>query len=98
MSPKISIVIACLNCSRTLRKCLESIREQSYLNKEIVLIDALSSDETLNIVREYEESIDYWESSADTGIYHAWNKALAHVNGEWVIFLGADDYFTQMTF
>jgi glycosyltransferase involved in cell wall biosynthesis len=35
----------------------------------------------------------YFESASDRGIYHAWNKALDHAHGEWICFLGADDFF-----
>lgn len=91
--PKISIVIATLNCAQCIEKCLESIVAQTYSNKEIVLIDGVSSDGTLDIIRKYSGNIAYWESSRDAGIYQAWNKGLSHVNGEWVIFLGADDLF-----
>jgi hypothetical protein len=39
--------------------------------------------------------ISYWESKKDKGVYHAWNKALDHANGEWICFLGADDVFWE---
>lgn len=95
--PKISIVIATLNAGRTLKACLDSIVEQTHADKEIILMDGGSTDNTLDIVREYEQVITYWESSKDTGIYHAWNKALPHVCGDWVMFLGADDFFFSAT-
>lgn len=91
--PKISIVIATLNCAQCLGKCLESIISQTYSNKEIVLIDGVSSDGTLDLIQKYNRNIAYWESSPDTGIYQAWNKSLHHVSGEWLVFLGADDFF-----
>jgi len=75
-APRISIVIATLNAGKTLKICLESIIEQTHADKEIILMDGGSTDDTLEIVREYEQDIAYWESSKDTGIYHAWNKAL----------------------
>jgi len=95
--PRISIVIATLNAGKTLKTCLESIIEQTHADKEIILMDGGSTDDTLEIVREYEQDIAYWESSKDTGIYHAWNKALPHVRGDWVMFLGADDFFFSAT-
>lgn len=95
--PKISIVIATLDAGKTLKACLDSIIEQTYADKEIILMDGGSTDDTLEIVRECKQDIAYWESSKDTGIYHAWNKALPHVSGDWVMFLGADDYFFSAT-
>lgn len=55
-------------------------------------MDGNSTDETVEILRGNSDLIDYWSSAADTGIYNAWNKALSHATGEWICFLGADDY------
>ncbi|MBS1212949.1 MAG: hypothetical protein H6R26_1566, partial [Proteobacteria bacterium] len=43
--------------------------------------------------KSYSDRIAYWESEPDHGIYHAWNKGLQRAAGEWICFLGADDYF-----
>jgi len=91
--PLITIIVAVYNGAKTLQRCLNSIINQTYQNIEIVIIDGGSKDGTLDIIRTNEYKISYWESKSDNGIYHAWNKALAHVNGEWIYFLGADDYF-----
>jgi len=56
-------------------------------------MDGGSSDGSIEILKKNSQKIDYWESSPDRGIYHAWNKALEHVAGDWVYFLGADDVF-----
>jgi glycosyltransferase involved in cell wall biosynthesis len=90
---KISIVIATFNAARHLRACLESCITQTWPNKEIIVIDGASTDGTVDVIRQYAAQIAYWKSEADTGIYDAWNKALPHVTGEWVLFRGADDLF-----
>jgi glycosyltransferase involved in cell wall biosynthesis len=87
------VVIAVRNGAATLRECLASIATQAHPNVEAVVIDGGSTDGTLEIVRDSPFPIGYWESAPDRGIYDAWNKALAHVSGEWVCFLGADDRF-----
>jgi glycosyltransferase involved in cell wall biosynthesis len=90
---KISIIISVLNGSKTLERCIRSVVSQAYPNKELIIIDGGSEDGTVAILRKYDKNIFYWKSEPDRGIYHAWNKALKHVSGEWICFLGADDYF-----
>lgn len=90
--PFISVIIAVLNNESTIRRCLESISSQTYLRKELIVIDGGSTDGTVEVLREHGTMIDYWQSEPDRGIYHAWNKALSHARGEWIYFLGADDY------
>lgn len=93
MDFKISIIIAVYNGAKTLENCLKSIQKQSYSNIEIIIMDGGSSDDTLTIIRSYEELITHWESEKDDGHTYAWNKALDFITGDWVYFLGADDYF-----
>lgn len=91
--PLISIVIAVFNGAKTLQQCIDSVSQQTYLNKELIIIDGGSNDGTLELLKENEQHINYWISEPDKGIYNAWNKALEQVKGEWVCFLGADDFF-----
>ena len=91
--PVISVIVAVYNGTGTFQRCLDSIANQTYQNIELIVIDGNSTDGTIDVIKANEEHVSYWESSADSGIYDAWNKALKHVKGEWVCFLGADDYF-----
>lgn len=92
-SPLISVIIAVLDGHNTLEHCIKSIVGQTYPNKELIIMDGGSTDGSLSIIRKHEHNITYWESKPDRGIYHAWNKTLARAGGEWICFLGADDYF-----
>ena len=56
-------------------------------------MDGGSTDGTVEIIEANKARISYWESEPDRGVYHAWNKALDRATGEWICFLGADDYF-----
>lgn len=96
-TPKISVIIAVFNAEATLQRCLESVIEQTYVNIEIIVIDGGSSDGTIDVINKYSGHVDYWESSPDRGIYDAWNKALRHVSGDWIFFLGADDFLWDST-
>ena len=90
--PLISVIIAVYNGAKTLQRCIDSISNQTYPNKEIIIIDGGSTDSTVDIIRSNQDQIAYWRSEPDNGIYNAWNKALDHVNGDWICFLGSDDY------
>jgi glycosyltransferase involved in cell wall biosynthesis len=88
---KISIIIVTYNAAGTLQKCLDSLFKQTYPNIEIVIIDGKSTDATIKIIEENADKIDYYISEKDSGIYDAMNKALKHITGQWVYFIGADD-------
>jgi len=90
--PRITTVVAVLNGAATISRCINSVSQQTYAGKELIVIDGGSSDGTVDVLKANTEKITYWESEKDNGIYNAWNKALEHVTGEWVIFLGADDF------
>jgi len=90
--PKISIIISTFNSGKTLEKCLTSIFQQDFKNWELIVIDGQSTDNTVDILKQSNANINYWISEADTGIYNAWNKALNHAKGDWIYFLGGDDY------
>jgi glycosyltransferase involved in cell wall biosynthesis len=88
---KLSIIIVTYNAAATLQACLDSVYAQTYSNIELVIIDGNSSDGTKKILQENTTRITFWQSEPDKGIYDAMNKALRHITGDWVYFLGADD-------
>lgn len=89
----ISVVVAVWNGKATLQQCLDSITQQTYAYIELIVIDGGSKDGTVDLIRANAQQIAYWISEPDRGIYNAWNKALAQVKGDWICFLGADDFF-----
>ena len=93
----ISIVIATFNSSKTLRVALESVIKQSIQDWECIVVDGNSTDETLQIVREYEMKDCRFRhiSEPDKGIYDAFNKGWRLAKGEWVYYLGSDDRVTE---
>jgi glycosyltransferase involved in cell wall biosynthesis len=90
--PLISVIVAIYNGARTLQRCIDSVSDQTYPNKELIIIDGGSTDGTIDIIRSNQDKIAYWRSEPDNGIYNAWNKALSHTTGDWICFLGSDDY------
>lgn len=91
--PLISVIVAVFNGAATLQQCIDSVAQQTYPNKELIIIDGGSKDGTVDLLKANREQISYWVSEPDSGIYNAWNKGLSQAKGEWICFLGADDYF-----
>lgn len=91
--PFFTIIIAVFNAEKTIQKCINSFALQSYKYKQLIIIDGNSTDNTKMLLQKNSENIDFWISEPDTGIYNAWNKGLLHSKGNWICFLGADDYF-----
>lgn len=92
VSPLISVVIAVFNREQTIRQCIESVVNQKFDSFELLVVDGGSSDSTVEILQEYSSQINWQISEKDSGIYEAWNKAVNHSKGDWICFLGSDDY------
>lgn len=92
-APLLSIIIATYNAGHTLERCLQSILSQDYKDIEILIQDGGSKDNTQTIVDTYRDNIAFFATSVDNGIYDAWNRAIPYCRGEWISFIGADDYF-----
>lgn len=90
--PLVSIITVTYNAEGTLRRTLESVRRQTYANIEHIVVDGGSTDGTLDIVHAA-DSIAYWRSEPDRGIYDAFNKGVALAHGEYIGILNADDYY-----
>jgi glycosyltransferase involved in cell wall biosynthesis len=91
MKPYISIVTATYNSAQFLQRCIDSVASQTFKAVEHIVIDGASTDGTLEIIKNNYKYLSYWISEPDTGVYSAWNKAIPHIRGEWVLFLGSDD-------
>lgn len=90
---RISVVTVCRNAASTIGEALESFFRQSHPDKELVVVDGASSDDTLAVVRSFERKGLAVISEPDTGIYDAMNKGLGVFGGDAVGFLNADDRF-----
>jgi glycosyltransferase involved in cell wall biosynthesis len=92
-TPKISIITVVYNGEEYLEKTIQSVVTQSYKNIEFIVVDGGSKDNTLTIIKKYEDKISRWITESDKGIYDAMNKGLSLASGEWVNFLNGGDIF-----
>lgn len=93
VTTKITVITSVLNGADTLQRCIDSVACQSWPYREHIVIDGGSTDGSVSIILESDSRLAYWTSESDNGIYDAWNKGLQIASGDWVVFLGADDYF-----
>ena len=90
---KITVITVCINSSKTIAETLDSVRSQKYKNIEHIIIDGLSSDNTLDIINDFSNHIAMVISEKDFGIYDAMNKGLSFATGDIVAFLNSDDIY-----
>jgi glycosyltransferase len=90
---KISIICVCLNSAKTIGHTVKSFVKQNHPDKEMLIVDGLSDDETLQVVRSFGSPDIRIVSERDSGIYDAMNKGLQLYSGDAVGVLNSDDTF-----
>lgn len=93
--PKISIVTTNLNQADYLENTILSVVNQNYPNLEYIVIDGESSDSSIEIIKKYANSLYYWCSEKDDGLYYAINKGFDKSTGEILMWLNSDDMLHQ---
>jgi glycosyltransferase involved in cell wall biosynthesis len=93
MLPKVSIITVCFNSKKSIRDTIESVLSQDYPLLEYIIIDGGSTDQTMSIVKEYDDRVPIIVSEKDSGIYDAMNKGIALASGEIIGMLNSDDIY-----
>ncbi len=91
--PKFSIVTPTYNCGSLIRDCIESVLRQNYDDFEHIIVDGCSTDNTIEILKEYPHI--KWISEPDNGEVEALNKALRMASGDVIGWLNADDCYVD---
>ncbi len=92
--PSISIVVPNFNGGKTIGLTLRSLVEQAYPRLEIIVVDGGSTDNSVDVIRQYERHIAWWVSERDGGQSEAINKGFAKATGEVMNWLCSDDQLT----
>lgn len=96
---KVSVITATYNSSSTVRDTIESVLHQTYQDIEYLIIDGVSKDDTLSIVKEYEPLFNGRMSylcEPDNGLYDAMNKGIRIATGDIVGILNSDDFYSSI--
>ena len=93
VNSRISVITPCLNSAVYIEQTVLSVLNQSYENVEHIIIDGGSTDGTLDIIRQYENSIYYWLSEPDYGMYDAINKGIRQARGDIFAYINSDDFY-----
>jgi len=88
----ISIITINFNDVVGLQRTILSVLEQTYTNIEYIVIDGGSTDGSKEYIEAHQESLAYWVSEPDTGIYNAMNKGIDAATGDYLLFLNSGDY------
>ena len=87
----LSIVIANYNYGRFLEDAIRSVLDQADDRTELIICDAASTDNSVEIIRKYADRIAWWCSEKDGGQSEAFNKGFSHARGKYLTWLNADD-------
>lgn len=90
-----SIIVVTYNNADGLRRTLKSIRQLDYEQKEVIVMDGGSQDESQDIMAANQDVISFSVSEKDNGIYNAMNKGIGHAKGDFVVFMNAGDVFAD---
>jgi glycosyltransferase involved in cell wall biosynthesis len=94
MDIKVSILIPCYNAEKWISQAIESALNQTYHNKEVIVVDDGSTDNSLEVIKSFGDQI-HWETGENKGGNVSRNRLLELSTGEWLQYLDSDDYLLE---
>ena len=95
MKPKISIITVSYNSEEHIEEAIQSVIKQDYVNKEYIIVDGASTDQTMRIVEKYRAFINVIISEPDSGISDAFNKGIRAASGDVICIVNSDDIMPE---
>lgn len=97
---RFSFIVPVYNAEKYLKRCLDALLKQSFKDFEIILIDDGSKDNSVNIIKEYQEknrNIVLYENKENKGVSYSRNVGIQNAQGEYLVFCDADDWYAENT-
>ena len=95
MESRLSIITINKENAAGLEKTIKSVISQKFTDYSYIVIDGDSKDGSEEIIRKYQDRINFWVSEPDNGIYNAMNKGIAKAKGDYCLFLNSGDYLVD---
>lgn len=100
-SPAVSVTIVTYNSARFIGQCLQYVLAQTLQDREVIVVDNASSDETLQVLRNFQNQVQVVYNGANTGFAGGQNQAIQLARGAWVLTLNPDvrlspDFLSQL--
>jgi glycosyltransferase involved in cell wall biosynthesis len=89
--PLVSLIVVARNGYEKIAETIESVLRQPCTDYELIIVDGASEDGTVDILRKYDDGIEYWLSEPDRGVYDAMNKAVGMASGRFLFHLNLGD-------